>query len=420
MSLLKHSSFNLIGSVVPAFISIPALGYMARVLGVELFGIYTLAIAVVGYAGIFDGGMTRAVVREVALYRNDQKELKNIFSSSTFVIIILSFIAMCVLFLSANKIVFLLNISQVHKDEAEVSIKVLSMSIPFFLVSQVWLSMLEGREDFSGLNIQRTLGSIILAGFPVFILFFSQKLTSAMYGLFIARVIILFLSAHAVRKEIISARFMFNKKTIGRLVGYGQWITISNIVSPIMSYFDRFIAANVLGAQNIAYYTAPAELINKGLIVPASLTRAIFPKLISSNEAERVKLRQLGYILIIVICGIGAIVGGILSKSVMTIWMGQDFSGQPVLILNVLLIGYFFNSLAQLPFSNIQAYGKAKWTALVHLCELIPYLMLIFQMINHFGLIGVALAWTIRSFCDFIILSLLSNILNKRFSHEPI
>ena len=59
MSIIKNSIWNLVGYVIPSLVAIPALGYMAHKLGPELFGIYTIAIAVVGYAGIFDMGLTR-------------------------------------------------------------------------------------------------------------------------------------------------------------------------------------------------------------------------------------------------------------------------------------------------------------------------------------------------------------------------
>lgn len=77
MSLIRHSILNLAGNFIPALVSLPAYGYLARALGVESFGIYTLAIIIIGYAGVFDVGLTRAVIREIALFREDKEEQKN-------------------------------------------------------------------------------------------------------------------------------------------------------------------------------------------------------------------------------------------------------------------------------------------------------------------------------------------------------
>ena len=74
MSILRNTAWNFAGYILPTIITIPALGYLSRVLGFELFGIFTLSLALFGYASIFDAGLTRAVIREVSYYRNNFHE----------------------------------------------------------------------------------------------------------------------------------------------------------------------------------------------------------------------------------------------------------------------------------------------------------------------------------------------------------
>lgn len=72
------------------------------------------------------------------------------------------------------------------------------------------------------------------------------------------------------------------------LIRYGGWITISNIISPVMSYFDRFIVSYLSGAHVVAFYSAPAEAVSRLSIIPAALSRAVFPKLSSAkNDNEK-------------------------------------------------------------------------------------------------------------------------------------
>lgn len=74
MSIIKNSVWNLFGYAIPTLIAIPSLGFLARGLGPEGFGVYTIAIALVGYAGIFDVGLTRSVIREIAIHRDNHHE----------------------------------------------------------------------------------------------------------------------------------------------------------------------------------------------------------------------------------------------------------------------------------------------------------------------------------------------------------
>ena len=92
MSIIKNSIWNVAGYIVPAIITIPALGLLGRVLGAEMFGIFTLALAIVGYASIFDVGLTRAVIREISIFRDELEEKKKIISTASLLVIIMGVI----------------------------------------------------------------------------------------------------------------------------------------------------------------------------------------------------------------------------------------------------------------------------------------------------------------------------------------
>ncbi|HBA7847619.1 TPA: oligosaccharide flippase family protein, partial [Escherichia coli] len=83
MSLIRNSFYNIAGFAVPTLVAVPALGILARLLGPENFGLFTLAFALIGYASIFDAGISRAVIREISLYRESEKEQIQIISTAS-------------------------------------------------------------------------------------------------------------------------------------------------------------------------------------------------------------------------------------------------------------------------------------------------------------------------------------------------
>lgn len=414
MSLVKHSMLNLCGNFIPAIVTLPAYGYLARALGIESFSIYTLAVIVIGYAGIFDAGLTRAVIREIALYRTDKAEQKKIISCGTVSILLFGVVAMSFMAVSAPLIVDALNITVAMQPEAISAISILALSIPIFLLNQVWLSILEGNEHFLQLNMQRSIGSIFIAGVPVILVTLKPGIFSAVLGLFIARIIALVISGVMVKDEITGAGLKFDKLVFKRLISFGGWSALTGIISPVMVYFDRFILANMLGAKHVALYSMPAELITKGLIIPGAFVGSLFPKLVNEkNEINRRKLKYRAYKIVFSICSVGALLGYVLAEKVMVIWMGDEFRGTPVIVLRILLIGFFFNSIAQVAFSDIQAKGKSRITATVHMIEIMPYLIVLYFLINSYGVVGAAIAWSLRltleSFCFLFISERLDN-----------
>lgn len=409
MSLAKNSFYNILGFAIPTLFAIPSLGILGRILGLESFGLFTLAFAVVGYASIFDGGITRAVIREISVFRDDLVEQVKIISTSSFVVLILSILASLLLYFGAESLTVFLNVSVTKFEQVVKSFKLLSLVIPFFLLSQIWIAFLEGHERFINLNIQRVLGGIVMSTMPVALCLIEPTIFHAIVGLVIGRIISFLIALFACRKIVFQSRISFDKVVFRRLVTFGGWVTVSNIISPIMVYFDRFITSNIVGASNVALYSAPAEGVGKASNLPFALARALFPRLsYITDEKEKRELERQSYLYITLVCLPVAFIGFWFAPELMKLWMGDKFGGLDAQVLRVLLVGFYLNALALIPFSLLQAKGNSRATALIHLFEVIPYLGLLYFMTSSYGIIGTAIAWSTRMLVDLIALFLLS------------
>ncbi|EGB33214.1 TPA: flippase [Escherichia coli] len=405
MSLVRNTFWNLSGYIIPSIIAIPSLGFLARSLGPERFGLYTLAIALVGYASIFDAGLTRAVIREVSYFRNKDSEIRKIISNSTIILMFLGVIGGGFIYFGANHIVTFLRVEKLLENEAEVAVKLISLTLPLFLLNQVWLGILEGYEQFKKINIIKTFNSSFIVGLPAVFVYCERSLSYAISGLLCARILSITITFFACKKYITTSGFLFDVRTAKRLLNYGGWITVSNIISPLMAYLDRFFISNIMGASNVAFYTAPAEGVQRLSIFPGALSRAVFPKLSRlASKQEKIKQKKVAYLLMTGAISPICIIAFFYADKIMTLWMGSDFSGLSASILQILLIGYFFNCIAQIPFASIQAAGKSKLTALLHLCEVLPYFAMLFSFIHLYGLIGAAIAWSVRTTIDCFLL----------------
>lgn len=193
----------------------------------------------------------------------------------------------------------------------------------------------------------------------------------------------------------------FSITVLKRLFRYGGWVTISNIISPILAVWIIYSIPYPRSIK-ISFYTVPNELVTRLGIVPCSLGKAVFPKLsharnFTASYAEQKK----AYILMTVIVMPLVLFVYYYAKFILTLWMGAEYAGISVEILRIMLIGYIFNCYSQISFANIQAFGKAKYTAYIHMMEFIPYLIMLYIISKEYGVIGVAWLWTIRVIIDF-------------------
>jgi O-antigen/teichoic acid export membrane protein len=193
-----------------------------------------------------------------------------------------------------------------------------------------------------------------------------------------------------------------------RLLHFGGWMTLSNIISPLMVIADRFFITSFLGASVVAYYTIPAEFMIRLLIIPAAITSTLFP--IFSMQVSKVDwlygaaLYRKSMLIIFLMMGVIAISIFVGANFAIGIWLGSDFADRSSAVASCLAIGILFNSVAQVPIAYIQGAGDARSTALIHVFEFIIYVPVLILLMQLHGILGAAMAWTLRASFDLAIL----------------
>jgi O-antigen/teichoic acid export membrane protein len=401
MTVIKNSYWNILAIVVSSIVAIPALGLLARILGVELFGVFTLMFSFIGYASVFDMGISRALVRCISINRNSASDIKEyLFIASAFVFVISLFIGVLI-YLFRLEIVGIFNVTDAVRIDVTNSLFYVSFSVPFLLLNIVWQSYLEGLERFKELSLLKVLANILLSVIPFVFVFYYRTIDMAVAGLVLARILSFFIFfGYAYRSLFNEAEYkVLNFDKLNELFKFGGWLTVSNLISPLMVYFDRFVLTSTVGATSVALYTAPAEILSKMQMIPSAISKAIFPKLSSNMDREVVKY---SFILMgIVALGL-AIPLFIFSSWVLEVWLGQGYEGAS-LTLRILLVGFIFNALAQIPYTCIQARGYSNITARVHLAEVFPYFVILYFLVSSYSYLGAAVAWTARVIIDCLI-----------------
>ncbi|MEF3194297.1 MAG: hypothetical protein K6346_08815, partial [Halothiobacillaceae bacterium] len=103
------------------------------------------------------------------------------------------------------------------------------------------------------------------------------------------------------------------------------------------------------------------------------------------------------------------IVGAILlAEPFISLWLGEELGQRRGPVAVILLVGVWINALAYIPYAYLQGMGRPDLTAKLHLSELLPYFALLWLAVQSLGVVGAALAWTIRVGVDAILLFVLA------------
>ena len=202
-----------------------------------------------------------------------------------------------------------------------------------------------------------------------------------------------------------------SRQGFSEMFGYGMWLTVSNVVGPLMVYLDRFVIGALASVAAVAYYTAPYEVVTRLWLVPAALTGVLFPVFAGSFAADPERTRRIyrkGIIALAVTMLPLTLIMGLGADFWLTAWLGADYAREGVRVAQILSVGVLFNSLAHLPFSLLQAAGRADWTAKLHVLELPLYIAALAWLVPGYGIDGAALVWTGRCILDAVVLFVLA------------
>lgn len=427
MSLRRNIFWNLAGAGLPLLAGAAFIPYLVREAGVEVFGILTLVWALIGYFSLFDLGVGRALTQQVAQKRVAGRlaEVPALVKTGLLFAGAMGVLGGVLLALAVEPLAAHgLNVSpSLHADVVR-ALLIAATAVPFTTVTVGLRGVLEAYEDFRAVNLLRMALGVATFGLPALSVWcFGPSLTWIVALLMAARLV--FVLAHWVwvRRHLAGhlGAARAGRQELRQLLSFGAWMTVSNVISPLMVTADRFVISAVLGAAVVAYYSVPSELLLRVLILPGALTSALFPRLASLIATDMASAARLYRRSLLLVTAVLVPLSAMLAFGAhwgISLWLGDAFADRAAPVASILALGLLFNGVAFVPFAAVQAAGMARVTAQLHVGEAFVYFPLLIFGLHEFGLAGAAFAWTARVGIDLLLLLLVAQ--RSAFRRPPV
>lgn len=424
MGIARGALLNLIGLAAPLPLAVLVVPGLLQGLGDEQFALLTLCWALSTYASVLDLGLGRALTQKLAgLLAEDEPAASSVGALCSTALLGLTAIGVVLglgLAAAAPLLVDGLRLVSEQQAAASEAFSVLALTVPLVVLGAGFRGVLEALNAFGRVNAIRLPLGLWTFGGPWLALQSGAGLEGIVWTLWVGRLAATAAWGLMAWQSLPDWRQHQRPgvEWIAPLLHTGGWLTVGNLVGPLMGYADRFLVALLVSAAAAAHYATPQELVSKLWVLPGALMAVMFPALARQLVLPSRAVGPLcGVALrwILLTCLPISLALGLGAHELLEWWLGVDHAVPAAPVLRWMALGMFLGCVAQLPFTLLQSGDAAATTAKLHLLQLPFFLVCMAFAAKHFGIAGAAAVWALRNGIDAVCLFALSR---RRFAHQ--
>lgn len=264
------------GRMLKSGLGIVTLAVISRYLTPAEFGVMALVMFITGFAQIFvDFGLRVALVQRTEVTPRQQNTVfwTNLVMSGVMMALTWAFAGMITASFDAGHV--------------EPLVRAMSFIFPLIALQIVSVTVLERQFAFARIAAADMAATTIsgiavilcmVAGFGIWSLVAQQLILAA-----VATVVL-------VRAARWRPRMEFSWYDLKRLVSYGGYVTMTNLVSFTNSNFDRPIIAGVISPQVLGYFTMSQQMVGSPFRMVVTMAKKVLFPILSSLQKDRARL----------------------------------------------------------------------------------------------------------------------------------
>jgi O-antigen/teichoic acid export membrane protein len=375
--------------------------WLFRVLGDEVYGLWSILVAITAFASLGDFGTSLAVVKYVAQFSTldeSRDDLSATILFSFIFLLLVGLLAGLILFGLRGWIISQVALSEVSSVQLASALTMIAVGLTPFFLSQLPKGILIGlvRSELAGgiTTIQQTallVGALVigLCKGSIVELASWNLLVQAVFGLLAA-----YLAWRVLRP--FHLRLVWNKQVVPEIAVYSLVSWIANLGSMLFGSADRLLVGMLLGPSAAGVYaivTGAAMRLNRLL---APITDVLMPFASSYQAAGKSARVQFAfkYGSRFAACLLVAIASALVlwSEPILTVWISQEFSNQYSSLFRVLVVCYAVFSMNAPAYQMSRGLGFLIMPAVITIGAGFATLGCIAALAPNLGLTGVAVA----------------------------
>lgn len=355
--VLNNALFNLMGGVAPALVTIFTIPFIVHKLGDGAYGVLTLVTSIIGYFALLDINVTAGSVKFVAEHhaKGDHDRVCQTITFGLWVYLAIGIAGMLGIWALAS--ILVTSLFSIPAELHEVSLRALRWAAIGFLVGQLQAYLQSvpqalQRYDVSG-RIEALFGTVV----PI------MTVGLLATGMGLVEIVILRVAASALHCATLAwaigrlvPGFHFaspNAEVRHGILSFSAFSFLSRIAALSYAHADKLLIGALIGVEQVTYFTVASTLANRVMSLTGRLSGVIFPvasALAATKELKRLEdiyLQSSRYLFFI--NGAAVLLLACFATPILHFWMGARFAEQGALIMAVVALSQFVDSLTNIP-----------------------------------------------------------------------
>jgi O-antigen/teichoic acid export membrane protein len=376
---------------------------LVRLLGDDRLGVLGIVWAVLGYLGIFELGIGRALTRSVARSLagtpggGAEQVWPGLAALGCLGIGVGAAVAAAAPWLAQD----VLRVPGEYQSEATRAFYGVAATVPFVLLASGLRGILEAYGEFRALSFVRSAaGSLMFLG-PWLVCRHGPDLGAVVLVLWCTRAATcaVLIRLCWTRTAELRQPWRWRAGELRRMLGYGGWITVSQLAGSAMGLADRLLLGALSSARAVAYYATPHEILSRGTILSSSVATALCPDFARAAEhpARAAALFTHAGRWLLWVLAPSCLLLAAAAPELAGWWLGPRFAAHAVPLLPWMIAGTLLGSFVLIPVSLLQGRGQPAPFARFQLLELLAAAGVLTAAIPRAGVRAAAVALAARA-----------------------
>lgn len=396
--LFRGAAYSLAGLLTTKAILVVNSIIMARLLGRESLGIYSIYVNLTSVVALFATlGVSSAVVKYVAEFdKKDPRKLQDIISISAAVVSVSSVLVAFVYIISSHSIAV-----NVYGNAAlETLILIGSIGLVLGSIVSPFVSMVQGFQQIKDLNLRRILAALVSVPVTLLSIYFFGLNGAVMAGVFNSIVLAVvfwgiirrLMTDRGVRLRIPRDRNLTKSVLNYAFPAFGSALMVVPAILVVTS-----MLVSVQGWEEMGLFRVAQGLAGYLLFVPSAIGIAFIPMLAETHASSPERISSMVarvFRMTLFITLPVALVLALFSKSIIPILYGSEYSGawQALLLMS---LATFLLSAGAVIGQLLAGIGKM-WQGLgLNAIWMVVLISSSYLLISDFGVTGLALAFVV-------------------------